>query len=198
MRAGLCRLTFIVFLLVSGQTLCSAAIVSFVLGGTDGPNSGLTGGNEVHIPINPGSGGLGPNGITFDTVANTISIDVMWGSQNGFADLNGLATSINLLGPATENQNGALLLALNGIGTLDGSPTSGGYIGANLGVAQTSNANHILAGSTYLSVRTTTNQIGEIRGQLIPVAIPEPGTLAFLSIAMALSSCSLRRRREVR
>jgi hypothetical protein len=52
----------------------------------------------------------------------------------------------------------------------------------------------MMDGLTYINVRTTFSPTGEIRGQLAPVPMPEPGTLG--AAAIAGTGALLRRRRS--
>src|SRR5512133_3816754 len=69
-----------------------AAIVSFDLRGKAG--TGLLPGNEnATLAGTPGSGGELGAGIFFNDVTNLLTIDVGWGSANGFTDLTGNASA---------------------------------------------------------------------------------------------------------
>ncbi len=168
-----------------------AAIVKFKLVGKAG--SGLLPGNENHVVTNGGTGGMGPAGITYDTVTNILSLDVDWGSGNGFSDLSGDAVAAHIhgitpsSGSAAFHENAGVLYNLAGI--LDGSATSGG-INGDVAVAPANEA-ALLNGQTYINVHTERNGPGEIRGQL--VAVPEPAWFGALLLPMFLV---FRRRRD--
>lgn len=64
----------------------------------------------------------------------------------------------------------------------------------NGGTFLTANLPAILAGLSYLNFHTVQFPRGEIRGQIIPLAVPEPsGTLLFASALVALATCRTRR-----
>jgi hypothetical protein len=148
-----------------------AAIIQFNLQGQAG--AGLLPGNEVG-PTTGGTGGeVGP-GITFDDVTKILTINVGWGSGNGFVDLTGTVTLAHLHGPANQTSNAGVLLDLSS--GLNSSATSGGV--AYTSALSDANETHLLAGNTYINVHTAANPGGEIRGNL--VAIPEPSTLVMI------------------
>ena len=84
--------------LVAGQA--NAGIILFDLTGK--ADSGLTGANEVGATTSPGSGGEIGAGISFDDVTNVMTINVGWGSGNGFTDLSGDATAGHIHGPTPD------------------------------------------------------------------------------------------------
>ncbi len=161
-------------LLFTGVT-AQADIITFKLDGNGG--GGLLSTN-VNGTVNgiPGTGGIGPGGITLDTDTNEISIDIRWGSGNGFTDLSSTVTNLHLHGstanaaPGGFTDNAGVLGGLPGFGT---SPSDGSFIGI-LSLTQGA-ADDVLAGRSYINVHTSTNGGGEIRGHL--VALPQTVTL---------------------
>ena len=152
------------------------ALIEFELQGQAG--SGLLTGNAVTAGvITGGSGGeVGP-GITYDDVAKVLSINVGWGSGNGFTDLSSTATASHIHGPASQLQNAGVQINL-GPG-LSASASNGGVVftTAALTAGQESD---LLNGLWYINVHTANYGGGEIRGNM--VAIPEPATLGLLSL----------------
>lgn len=172
-----------------------AATILFSLEGSAG--SGLLPGNETGI-LNgtPGSGGVVGSGISFDDLTMTLSIDIGWGSGNGFTDLTGVATAGHIHGPTASGgtaafvENAGPLLFLSTESGWDASASSGGFQGDfTLTAGQ---AIDLMDGKLYINVHTATNGGGEIRGNL--VVVPEPSS-SFL-IAAALGTVCLRRRRH--
>lgn len=86
-------LTLLVLLAGLAQP-ANAAIVIFQLQGNAG--FGLLGGNENPPVTGGGSGGIVGDGIFFDDVTNELTINVAWGSGNGFTDLTGDATAMHI------------------------------------------------------------------------------------------------------
>lgn len=169
-----------------------AAIIQLDLSGTGG--AGLLTTNENPDASGTGSGGEVLGGIFINDVTNQITIDVAWGSVNGFTDLTGDATGMHIHGPTTDpapdgfEQNAGVMVGLNGLAGFDADASSGGFSGTvDLTDSQVAT---ILNEQTYLNVHTAANGGGEIRGQLI---IPEPGSAVLISLAGGL--LILRRRR---
>jgi hypothetical protein len=176
-----------------------AAIIQFDLFGTAGP--GLLAGNETPAVIG-GTGGelnIGPNGgIFYDTDTDLLTVNVGWGTGNGFTDLSSNVTNQHIHGP-TGNPFGN-----NGVGNF--RQTAG--IPAGFGLTRTSNSpvngqisnNQILFNATqeaqlmngqfYINIHTTNNSGGEVRGFL--VAVPEPATGALAALG-ALGLLTRRR-----
>ena len=162
-----------VLVLVLPARTPEAAIVPFNLVGNAG--TGLLPGNE-NPPTTGGSGGIGPGGISFDTNTNILSIDILWGSGNGFTDLTGPVTVAHIHGftpsppPVGFSQNAGVLYPLHTLSGFNVSATNGGFNGT-VAVAPGDVAG-LLAGQTYINIHTALNPGGEIRGQLTAVPVP--------------------------
>jgi len=162
------------FMLIAPVFSSNAAIVPFILDGKAG--QGLLPGNENPAVPDPGSGGLGPGGISYDTDTNILSIDIKWGSGNGFTDLTGNVSSSHIHGmtasppPLGFTQNAGVLYTLHTLPGFDTSATNGGFVGT-VSISEGDEAG-LLAGRTYINVHTIANGGGEIRGQLTAVPIP--------------------------
>ena len=172
--------------------------VGMFVTGTAG--DGLLGGNENPAVTGGGSGGLGPGGISYNTITRVLSIDVRWGSANGFTDLTGDATAMHIHGPtasggnASFGENAAPLIGLDNMLGFDSQAADGGFFGSVL--IPEDHVSGLLAGSMYLNVHTAANLGGEIRGNL--QVIPEPGTISLMSVAlMGLAGAGWWRRRRM-
>lgn len=165
----------------------NAAIIDFDLLGQGG--SGLLPSNEVPTisSIGNGTGGEIDSGITYDTDLNRLSINVGWGSAQGFTDLSsnvGISSlgfpighihivtnpndPFNSAGPVVfdlGNNSQPITFITNG---LSGSIT--GFI--NLTDEQETT---LFDSNYYINIHTINNPGGEIRGNLVPV--PEPLTM---------------------
>ena len=165
----------------------NAAVVLFELQGAGG--AGLLGSNEVPPVAGGGSGGEIGAGISFDDVTNILTINVGWGSGNGFTDLTGDATAMHI---HRGDQNTAGGVAVN-LGVLPGfsaSASNGGFSGdVSLSAAD---ATDLIGGDLYINVHTAANGGGEIRGNF--AAVPEP-TSAGLACVALLGGVLVRRRR---
>lgn len=174
----------------------NAAIVSFILDGNAG--QGLLQGNENPPVITGGSGGVGPGGISYDTDTNVLSIDIRWGSVNGFTDLTGDVSASHIHGltaapPLGFSQNAGALYTLNTLAGFDVSASSGGFVGT-VNILEMHEAG-LLAGQTYINVHTRTNAGGELRGQLVVNPIPIPAAVyLFLTGLAGLVGVAWRKR----
>ena len=172
-----------------------ADILPFDLLGKAGP--GLLPGNETGtVNGTPGSGGELGSGILFDNVSLQLTINVGWGSGNGFTDLTGTANSGHIhqptpsAPPASFNEATGVLIGLNGLPGYNSSATNGGFNGTVS--LTTDQATALTEGRLYLNFHTTTNPGGEIRGNMI--LVPEPGMTALVAIGGGGLLLLLRRR----
>jgi len=185
MKSLLFQLPKIFLFLVSFTMPLEAAIIPFDLIGRSGV--GLRTDNENH-PINgngTGRGGEVGAGISFDDVSNVLTINVGWGSGQGFADLTGPVTiaHIHRAGDALFTSNGPVIFDLDGT-TLgfNNSGTNGGWTNTRVTLSAVQ-ATNLFSGLLYLNVHTALNGPGEIRGNMI--AVPEPSSVALASLAVA-------------
>jgi CHRD domain/PEP-CTERM motif len=159
----------------------NAAIINLDLLGKAG--AGLLGGNENGITFvgTPGSGGEVGAGIFFNDVTLQLTINIAWGSGNGFLDLTSNANNSHIHGPTTSGgtasftQNANVLFNLPRVSD---SPTNGSI--ATTVTLTSAQATELLAGRYYINVHTVDNGGGEIRGNIVP----EPSSIALLSIGI--------------
>jgi hypothetical protein len=183
----------LVIVLFACASAALADIIPIDLLGKAGP--GLLPGNETGtVTGSPGSGGEIGAGITFDNVTLQLTINIGWGSGNGFTDLTGNATAGHIHGPtpsaapASFNESVGVLIGLNNLAGWNPSATNGGFSGT---VTLTSEqASFLYDGRLYINVHTSQNGPGEIRGNL--VVVPEPGT--FVSVVLGFGALALLRR----
>lgn len=187
--------TSAVLAILAGASQAHAALHFFRLEGKAG--LGLLSGNENHAMnanFTAGSGGLRAGALVFDDVTRSLSINVGWGSANGFTDLSGNATIGHIHGPTTNGgiasftQNASVQYGLDNLAGWNNSASSGGFLGS-----VTINAGDVAAlfdGRFYINVHTAANGPGEIRGNI--VLIPAPGAAAGLGL---LGLRALRRKR---
>lgn len=184
-------LSAVAVVLMAGTT--QATIVQFDLLGRAG--GGLLTTNETGV-VNGSSatGGEVGAGIFFDDVTNVLTLNVAWGSANGFADLSGNATAGHLHGPTAGsgvtamNQTASVKYGLDNLPGWTNLASSGGFVGTvNILV---SDVEALYAGRFYMNVHTAVNGGGEFRGNL--VVVPAPGAAAALGL---IGIAGLRRRR---
>ena len=166
--------------------LANAAIIPFDLQGTAG--FGLLPGNE-NPATTGGTGGEIGAGIFFDDVTLQLTINIGWGSGNGFTDLTGDASAGHIHGittdpaPTSFTENAGVLIPLSTLPGWNPSATVGGFSGT---VTLTSEqASALPEGRLYINVHTAANPGGEIRGYLV---VPEPSSMALLATGL---SCAI-------
>jgi hypothetical protein len=142
-----------------------AAIIQFDLIGTAG--NGLLAGNEPGVLVG-GSGDEIGAGIAFDDVTRVLSINVGWGSGNGFSNLTSDVNNQHIHGPTTSNYGNGFTetagVAFN-LPRSSNSPSNGTIVtNATLTAAQMTN---LYNGKYYINVHTVNNGGGEIRGFLV-------------------------------
>lgn len=189
------KLLSILFLMTAGSLPASSAIILFNLQGKGG--TGLLSGNEnLVIAGTPGSGGEVGAGISYDDVSNELTINVAWGSGNGFLNLTGNASMGHIHGPTPSSGAAAFLENVGVLFFLDDTPawnpsaTAGGITNRVITLSA-GQETELLAGRYYINVHTGTNGGGEIRGNM--VVVPESST-ALLALG-GLALCFRRRTR---
>lgn len=150
-----------------------AQATTFLFNLTGKAGNGLLPGNEISAVSSTGSGGEVGSGISYDDITNMLSINIGWGSGNGFTDLTGNVTLSHIHGFADTNTSAGVLYTLHTLPGFNVSATSGGFIGI-VNIADAHEAN-LLAGLTYINLHTSANPGGELRGQMVvDSAIPIP------------------------
>ncbi len=186
--------TLLTLIACSLASASHAATINFDLIGTAG--AGLLPGNESGSIIG-GTGGEIGAGITYDDVSNLLTLNVGWGSSQGFIDLSSAANNSHLHGPTVNNngfngvsnfnQTATVLFSL----TRSSNAVTGGTINNAPILLTAGEETDLLNGKFYINIHTANNGGGEMRGFL--VVVPEPGS-ALLGM-VTLGAFSLRRRR---
>ena len=154
--------------------------------------AGLLNTNEPGSIIG-GTGGEIGAGILFDDVTNLLTLNVGWGSSQGFTDLSSLANNSHIHGP-TVNINGAGFTQTAGVLftlTRSSNAVTGGTITTAPILLTAAQEIDLLNGKYYINVHTVNNGGGEIRGFL--VAVPEPGTVTLVGLSVVGLLAVIRR-----
>ena len=183
MRISIRNLFIAVALSAGGALSAQAHMISFDLVGKAG--SGLLSGNQNGtITGTPGSGGEVGNGIVFNDQTGVLSINVAWGSGNGFTNLTGNATAGHIHGPtassapASFNEDAPVLINLDDTAGWNPNATNGGITRS---VTLTSTQiTQLFQGRLYINVHTAANGAGEIRGNLVRQAFVEANPIPAL------------------
>ncbi len=182
--------------IIAAVSASHASVFDFDLEGKAG--AGVLAGNENGTVFGtPGSGGEVGVGISYDDVSNLLTINIAWGTGNGFTDLTGVTTGGHLHGPTTSGgvasftENASVAYGLNSLGGWNSSATDGGFSGT-ISISE-AHEPALLNGQFYFNVHTSTNPGGEIRANL--VAVPEPAETAMLFGGMIGAFALVRRLR---
>ena len=144
-----------------------AAIIQFDLIGTAG--NGLLAGNEPGV--SGGTGGEIGAGITFDDATLVLSVNVGWGSGNGFSNLTSAVNNQHIHGPTTSNYGSGYTQTAGvefNLTRSSNNPTNGTIVNNNV-VLTAAQMTNLFNGKYYINVHTVNNAGGEIRGFLVPV-----------------------------
>jgi len=183
MRTTIRKFALAVALSVMGVLSAHAHIISLDLLGKAG--AGLLSGNENGtINGTPGSGGEVGEGIVFNDQTGVLTINIGWGSGNGFTNLSGNAAAGHIHGPtasggtASFTEDAGVMIGLNDKPGWNPSATNGGFNGS---VTLTSiQIEHLFNGRLYINIHTPTNGGGEMRGNLVRQAFVETNPIPAL------------------
>ncbi len=173
-------------LIAAAATSAHAAIIDIDIVGTAGP--GLLPGNEPGSVVG-GTGGEIGAGITFNDETLQLTINVGWGSSQGFTNLSSTATLSHIHG-ATASNNGNGFTQTAGVLfnlTRSSNEVTGGTIMQTITYTP-AQAVDLFNGKHYINIHTSNNGGGELRGFLVP----EPST-AVLGLVGVLGLLSRRR-----
>jgi len=182
------------------STAATAATYSF--------NAVLNAGNEVESVSSPATGLAA---LVYDDLGTASLADDTFDFAMSVFDLSGPATAYHIHGAGAPGENApvrigldaAPFISLNVGGSLlvGGSDVAAPSIPAtppsatNPGYPAMSFLDMLQGGLAYVNVHTAAYPAGEVRGQLLPVAVvPEPGTWAMLLAGIAAIGTIVRRR----
>lgn len=130
--------------------------------------AGISAANEPAEVIDGGSGDIA-SAISVNLSTGLLTIDIEWGSANGYIDLSSDIDFMNIHGPTEGVAPGNFTSStgtLTGLDGFDPSASSGGYTGQVI-FSQT-NIRELLEGRFYIHLHTFVNNNGEARGYMIP------------------------------
>lgn len=174
----------LVVLVMSAGTQAHAAIILFDLVGTGG--TGILNTNEPGSPAG-GTGGEIGAGISYDDGTNILSINVGWGSSQGFTDLSSASNNSHIHGPTASN-NGAGFTQTAGVLfnlTRSSNLATGGTIIQTVTLTEPQETD-LKNGKYYINIHTTNNGGGELRGFLVSVPEPSRMTSALFGLCLAV------------
>lgn len=148
-----------------------AAVLEFELRGIAG--TGLLPGNEPGA-ITGGTGGEIGAGITYDDATKQLTLNVGWGSAQGFTDLSSAANNSHIHGPTANNfgndGTGSFRQTAGVVFNLSRSSdaVTGGFFNPNVVTLTPDQETNLLNGKYYINIHTAINGGGELRGFLVP------------------------------
>ena len=169
----------------------SAAILQFDLIGRSGP--GMRWDNENPSSNSTATGGEIGAGIFYDDVLNLLTVNVGWGSGNGFTNLTNNVTVAHIHQAPNPllTSNGPVIINMDGATPgFNNNAINGGWFNTQVTLTPAQEIS-LLQGVLYLNAHTQLNPTGELRGNM--VQIPAPASLSLLALAGVVGA---RRRRR--
>lgn len=155
MRDAMRRFGLAAAVLVLTTARADAALILFA--------AHLTGAQEVPPNASPGTG-LGT--VLLNDVTNVITVD------ESFANLTAAATLSHIHGPAAPGVSAPVLFPFTGVPAV-----TSGSIPEQVFTLTPTQVVQLEAGQFYFNVHDANFPAGEIRGQILPAAAPEPATV---------------------
>ena len=179
----------LIYVLLSGA-LCTLPLTAKAL--TFQFTAGLNGANEV--PANSATA-TGLATLFYNDNNSILTTDDTYSFSLAAFGLSGVATAMHIHAPAAPGFTAPPVVNL-GMSPFT-SLNSGGILllgGVNVAPPNASFLSQLQAGLAYVNVHTAAYSGGEIRGQLLPVAVvPEPSTYAMLLTGLGLIGWTARR-----
>jgi hypothetical protein len=126
--------------------------------------------------------GFGTGTLTLDDATGDYTI------SGSFSGLIGTSTLAHIHGPAAIGVPAGVVVGL----TIDIGVTTGTFSGA--GTFTAPQMASLLAELYYVNIHSTVVPGGEIRGQILISAVPEPGSLTLLALGLVGMTCAARQR----
>jgi hypothetical protein len=144
--------------------------------------NGLSGANETTPNASAGFGFI--NTAQYDSTVGmfgTLTVDI------DYSDLTGTAIAAHIHGPAADGMDASVVQALSQSGGNDGKITGAWTLGSLTDV------DTLFDGLAYVNLHSTEVGSGELRGQLVATAVPEPSTYGFIFGVFAIVYATRRR-----
>lgn len=156
---------------------------------------GLAAPNESAFIPSPATGNEIGAGIKFDSVTKALSFHVGYGAAFGFTSLVAPYTDAHLHAPGmvlfpAPNASAGVIKPLGGFHAPAGPPGTGSFFGTVF--LTPVEEGMLFDNKIYWNIHSIAAPGGEIRGQLVVVAVPEPATAALLLLGAV--AISVRRR----
>lgn len=180
------------FLFITGAVQSQAAFIQYDLVGSAVP--GLSFANEPAVAFG-GTGGEIGAGIFLDDQTNILTLNVGWGSSQGFTDLSSVANNSHIHGPTASNNGSGFTQTAGVLFTLNRSSNAvtGGIFTTNTVTLTAPQVTDLNNGKYYINIHTVNNAGGELRGFIVPV--PEPASAALIALG-AMAALARRNRKK--
>ena len=159
---------FTLGLVLHGSSTLNAQLLNFELEGMSG--AGLSAQNEPGDVIDGESGDVGSGGVVLNLATGEFSVDVEWGSGNGYIDLSSDVDFMNIHGPTSMeapssfNESSGMNFGLQGF---EPSAANGEWVDT----ISFDDVKGLLEGRYYIHLHTFVNGGGEARGYFIPEVV---------------------------
>lgn len=158
-------------------------------------NAGLSGANEVP-PVTTSATGVAT--LFYNDNNSVITSDDTYNFSLSAFGLSGVATGMHIHAPAPAGSNAGIVVNLGISPFVVFNPDGTLLIGGASVVPPSSLLGHLQGGLAYVNIHTALNPTGEIRGQLLPVAVvPEPSTYGMMLAGLGLLGFVARRKRQM-
>ena len=160
-------------------------------------NAGLTGAQQAPTPVVTAATGIAT--LFYNDMGTVSTADDLYSFSMSALGLSGTATGFHIHAAAPAGSNAGVKVFLDTAPfvsfNLGGTVLVGGS-GVAAPLSDPLFLSHLQSGLAYVNIHTAANPGGEIRGQLIQVAVvPEPSTYALMLAGIGMMGMLARRRR---